>query len=109
MSEEQDQAIAKRLKAAREQSGLSQLIVSQKLRLQRPAISEIEAGRRKVSAGELSILAKLYHVSLDWLTSEGTGQPEKLELAARRLADMKPEELDRIMDLLKSLRDPDKK
>ena len=109
MSEEQNQALARRLKAAREQAGLSQEIVSRKLDLNRPAISEIEAGRRKVSATELSVLSDLYHVSMDWLMSGGTGQPEKLELAARSLAKLKPKDLDRIMDLLKSLREPDKK
>ena len=40
--------IAERLKKARELSGLSQAQVALKLNVQRPAISEIEAGRRKV-------------------------------------------------------------
>jgi len=109
VSEEQSLALAKRLKAAREQAGLSQEAVAQKLGLKRPAVSEFEAGRRKVSARELVILAGIYHVSMEWLTSEGTGQPEKFELAARGLLALKSDDLDRILDLIRSLRDPDKK
>ena len=57
-------AIASRLKAAREQAGLTQAQVAKILGLHRPSISEIEAGRRSVSAEELVTLAETYGVSV---------------------------------------------
>ena len=52
--------LAQRLKEAREYLGLSQECVSQQTRIPRPAISEAEAGRRKVESLELKRLAALY-------------------------------------------------
>lgn len=59
--------IACRLRAARMKIGLSQLHVAQHLGLQRPSVSEIEAGRRAVTAEELVCLAEIYGVSLPWI------------------------------------------
>lgn len=56
-----------RLRAAREESGLTQKCVADRLGLHRPAISEMEAGRRKVTSEELVIMAQLYGVSVSWL------------------------------------------
>jgi transcriptional regulator with XRE-family HTH domain len=63
-------AIANKLKAARERVGLTQAQVARILGLHRPSISEIEAGRRSVSAEELATLAETYKVSLDWLVGQ---------------------------------------
>jgi transcriptional regulator with XRE-family HTH domain len=52
--------LAQRLKEAREYLGLSQDYVSQQTRIPRPAISEVEAGRRRVESLELKRLAALY-------------------------------------------------
>jgi transcriptional regulator with XRE-family HTH domain len=99
-------AIATRLKTAREQAGLSQGQVARLLGLHRPSVSEMEAGRRSVSAEELVSLAKTYGVSVDWLTGADTPDPERdrLELAARELSKLKKQDLDRILQLLASLR-----
>jgi transcriptional regulator with XRE-family HTH domain len=97
--------IAQRLQAARKQAGLSQGQVARLLDLQRPAISEIEAGRRKVSAEELSRLAEIYDVSVSWITNSGPEMPDPaVELAARGLAKLKPEDLETVLHLLRSLR-----
>lgn len=105
MSEKQRKMIAKRLRAAREQAGLSQGQVAIEFGLQRPTVSEIEAGRRKVSGEELQNFAKLYKVSISWLANE---KPEvenpAVELAARELAKLKSDDFDNIMNLLKTLR-----
>jgi transcriptional regulator with XRE-family HTH domain len=93
---------------ARDLAGLSQGQVAKMLGLHRPTISEMEAGRRKVTAGELSELAKIYGVSISWLV----GSPEeeedldhdRIELAARELTKLKPEDLDRVLFLLSALR-----
>lgn len=99
------QAIAARVRAARIQAGLSQGQVARILEVQRPTISEIEAGRRKVAAEELARFADVYGVSLSWLTAN---EPEmsdpEVELAARELAKLKKEDLDAVMRLLRTLR-----
>lgn len=105
MSDDLRRAIAQRLRLARENAGLSQGQVAKKLDLQRPSVSEIEAGRRRVSAEELASLAALYHVDTMWLTGEATSvDTDRIELAARELAKLKPDDLNRVMDLLKALR-----
>lgn len=102
-------SMATRLRAARENSGLSQGQVAKMLQLQRPAISEIEAGRRKVSAEELVHLTEIYDVSASWVT---TGDSEiddpSIELAARELKKLKKDDLERLMQLLKTLRKAEK-
>ena len=60
--------LAERLRLAREQAGLSQGQVARLLDMHRPTISEIEAGRRKVTAEELAVFSQTYEVSVAWLT-----------------------------------------
>ncbi len=101
------EAIAQRLRMARDLAGLSQSQVAGILGLPRPSISEIEAGRRKVSAGELSRLSEIYDVSINWLTcveDESDSNKARIELAARELTKLKPEDLDRVLGLLETLR-----
>ncbi|MGH9888463.1 MAG: helix-turn-helix domain-containing protein, partial [bacterium] len=59
--------VAARLREARKLAGLSQQQTATLLGLHRPTISEIEAGRRKVSAEELRDFSKLYEIGVDWL------------------------------------------
>jgi transcriptional regulator with XRE-family HTH domain len=98
-------AIASRLRAAREQAGLSQGQVARLLGLQRPTISEIEAGRRRVPAEELARLAGVYDVSISWLATDSSDVNDPaLELAARELAKLKKEDLDSVLTLLRRLK-----
>jgi transcriptional regulator with XRE-family HTH domain len=99
-------AIAARLKAAREQAGLTQGQVARLLGLHRPSVSEIEAGRRSVSAEELPVLADTYGVSLEWLLNGEAGNVSRIryEMAARKLSNMRQEDLDQLMQLLASLK-----
>lgn len=101
--------IASRLRLAREQAGLSQGQVAKLMNMHRPSISEIEAGRRKVSADELTEFSRLYDVSVAWLinSEEADEQRDRIELAARELSRLKPEDLDKIIDLLAALRRDD--
>ena len=100
--------IAERLKAARQLAGLSQGHVAKILGLHRPSISEIEAGNRRVSADELARFAETYDVAVDWLlgTAPETLDPQdpRLELAARELAKLKPNDLARLLRLLAAMR-----
>jgi len=100
--------VARRLRTAREMAGLSQGQVARMLDIHRPSVSEAEAGRRRVPAEELSELAKIYGVSVNWLSGFGDdkldpGNP-RVELAARELGKLKPEDLDRVLQLLAALR-----
>ncbi len=98
-------AIAARLRAAREQSGLSQGQAAKILGLLRPTISEIEAGRRRVAAEELAGFARIYGVSISWLADDRSEVADPAaELAARELAKLKPDDFDNVMKLLRALR-----
>jgi len=90
---------------AREHAGLSQGQVAKLLDFNRPTISEIEAGRRKVSTDELTSFSKIYDVSTSWLLEEKAEIPDPaVELAARELSKLKKEDLDSILRLLRTLR-----
>lgn len=100
--------IATRLRLARERAGLTQGQVAKLLGLHRPSVSEIEAGRRRVSAEELAQMAKTYAVSVSWLTGSDVDsadeQQDRIQLAARELEKLKPQDLDKLLDLLSSLK-----
>ncbi len=93
-----------RLREARKLAGLSQSQVAKLLNLHRPAISEMEAGRRRVTAEEIIILAELYQVQPTWLLGEGEVSLDindsRLKLAARELQKLKPDDLQRLLNLL---------
>ena len=89
-------------------AGLSQAQVARLLDLHRPAVSEIEAGKRRVSAEELAQLAGLFDVSVAWLIGETAEALEsddpRVQLAARELKRLKPDSLDRLMRVLAAIR-----
>ena len=101
--------IAERLRLAREQAGLSQGQVARLLGKHRPTISEIEAGRRRVSAEEVGVFADIYEVSATWLLGregDSTGLDDRVQLAARELAKLRPDDLERVLNLLGTMREP---
>jgi transcriptional regulator with XRE-family HTH domain len=96
--------IAERLKEARILAGLSQENAAKILDIQRPAISEIESGKRKVSAEELIQFSKLYKVSTNWLLlkeDEDAEMDEQLKVAARELSKMSEEDRKKLLEILK--------
>ena len=101
-------AIAARLREARVAAGLSQGQVAKVLQMHRPTITEIEAGNRRVSAEELSTFASTYDVTVAWLAGDSPEQLQtddpRLQLAARELSKLKPDDLDRLLRLLASMR-----
>jgi transcriptional regulator with XRE-family HTH domain len=109
MAKDKKTTIAARMRAAREAAGLSQGQVARKLKMHRPTISEIEAGRRTLTAEELPIFSKLYGVETWWLAC---AEPEeklgadmaKYHLAARHLSKMKQSDFDRLMELIQMMR-----
>jgi transcriptional regulator with XRE-family HTH domain len=99
--------LARRLRTAREHAGLSQGQVAKLLQMHRPTVSEIEAGRRKVSSEEVAEFASIYEVSLAWLLgseAEGEELDDRVRLAARDLTKLKAEDLDKVLRLLATIR-----
>jgi transcriptional regulator with XRE-family HTH domain len=114
MTEQHDskrELLASRLREARKMAGVSQGQVARLLDMHRPTISEIEAGNRRVSAEELTKFAEIYDVTISWLLAETAEQLEtddpRLQLAARELSKLKPDDLDRLLRLLASMRNSD--
>lgn len=109
--EDQRQRVADRLREARKLAGLSQGKVAQMMSLHRPAVSEIEGGNRRVSAEELTQFAKIYDVNVTWLlgavSEETEGTDPKVQMAARELSKLKPENLDRLLRILAAMRADD--
>ena len=102
------QAIASRLRLAREMAGLTQGQVAKAQGWHRPTVSEIEAGRRKVSAEEVAALAEMYGVNVPWVIGEedeeANGAADRVKLAARELNKLRDEDLDRVVQLIQALR-----
>jgi transcriptional regulator with XRE-family HTH domain len=104
------QMLGERLKEAREYVGLKQEDVAKKLGIPRSALSNIEAGSRKVDAIELAQLAKLYQRPMAWFTDEDSNStshkmPEEVAHLARAAATLSQQdraELARFADFLKS-------
>lgn len=106
--EKKQQQIAVRARVARENAGLSQGQAAKHLTIPRPSLTEVEAGRRKISAGELTVMAKLYGVSLAWLACEDdeSDDPDRdrIQLAAREIAGLKEADLANVLQLVRSIR-----
>lgn len=62
-----DRELGKRIRCLRDQRGLSQEDLAERLGINRVAISQIENGERKVCAEEMNQLAKIFDTSLDVL------------------------------------------
>ena len=101
--------VAKRLRAARTNAGLSQGQVAKMMRMHRPTISQIEAGIRKISSTEISEFAEIYDVKAAWILGEAPETIEttdpKLQLAARELGKLKPDDLNRLLKLIAAMKD----
>jgi len=95
--------IGARLRQARELAGLSQAQAAKLMGLHRPAVTEMETETRKVSAGELRDLAKLYKVSVEWLAGESSDGTQTVKIAARRLGALSKKDLKSVMRIVDSL------
>ncbi len=88
-------------------AGLTQGQVAKIRGWHRPTVSEIEAGRRRVSADELTSLAELYGVSVSWIVEEDEQlslASARARLAARELSKLRDEDLDRLLKLIRTFR-----
>lgn len=60
----------KRLKDLREDNDYTQEVIAEKLKISRPQYSLYENGKRDIPVDLLSILAKLYNTSIDFIVGD---------------------------------------
>jgi transcriptional regulator with XRE-family HTH domain len=105
-SEEGWQALGERLRAAREYIGYSQAEVARALDLTRPAVTNMEQGRRKVSGLELAALARLYRRPYEYFLGETTEAEDPtvqaLFRAAKDLSDRDRQQVVQFAEFLRS-------
>lgn len=92
------EALATKLKTAREYVGLSQEEVAAMLKIPRSAVSLMEKGERKVDALELKSLAHIYQRNVHYFTGteELAGLPEEVAHLARTASKLKPKDLEEL-------------
>lgn len=99
VDQEERRVLGERLREARRYLGLKQEEVAQYLKIQRSALSEIEAGNRRVEALELNRLAKLYRQPVSYFIGEDDAEatlPVDVAHLARRAADLSRQDRDEL-------------
>ncbi len=82
--------IGLRIKELREKADMSQESLAQKMKMSRPAITQIEKGTRKVSAEELVNFSQMFHVPVDGILNQGK-EPEVFLQEERAAKAAKPQ------------------
>ena len=104
--ENDKEKLQQRLKEAREYLGISQAKVAEYLQIPRSGVSEIESGKRAISALELQRLAKLYQKPTSWFTEDVVeGVPADVEFLARTATELSQtdrSELQKFAEFLKA-------
>ena len=98
--------IGTRLREAREYLNFSQEEVATALGVSRPAVTNMEAGSRKVEALELDKLARLYGRSVTYLISgeDENATDERVAFAARALHGLTGRDLEEVTNFANYLR-----
>src|SRR5438445_13298008 len=88
---------------ARMRAGMSRAAVAEALGVRRPAIWEIEMEKRGVKAEELAAMAKLYGVSVTWLTKRASSRArdDRAELAAEVMAHLSDDAINRLNNAIR--------
>lgn len=98
-------AMGKRLRSAREYVGLSQDDVAEYLGVSRPAVTNMEAGNRKVSADELARLARLYRRPYEYFIGEETESEDVTTTALYRVTrDLSDRDREQVLQFAQFLR-----
>jgi transcriptional regulator with XRE-family HTH domain len=86
------------LRQARDRAKVSTVEAARELGVRRPAIWEIEHGKRRCEAQELAKLARLYGVSVSWLLGRASSRArdDRADLAAELLAHLSDDALGRL-------------
>jgi transcriptional regulator with XRE-family HTH domain len=85
-----DAAIGGRLRRARAEAGVTQAGAAADLGVSRSAVSELEAGTRRLAAAELARCAALYRRTPAWFLDGGAEADGPAEAVARLVAGMPP-------------------
>lgn len=93
------QTVNSRVKKARNELNLSQNYVAEYLGVNRNAIIEIEAGKRKVSAEELEKYSMLFGISADELL-KGRKTKEPSVVFARKFESLDAKDQEEILNLI---------
>ncbi|NKL54500.1 helix-turn-helix domain-containing protein [Rhizobium leguminosarum] len=91
--------IGERLRQAREYLELKQEEAADAVGVSRSALSQIENGRRKVDAVELSKFAQIYGQSIEALTGVANVPPlpESVQALARAATELSPDDRDELL------------
>lgn len=103
--EDESQILGAKLKEAREYIGLKQDQVAAHLGIPRTGVSEIERGKRSVSAIELKKLAYLYQRPVQFFTGDEPAVPADVAFLARTasaLSNSDRKELQRFAEFLQT-------
>lgn len=103
--DDESRVLGAKLREAREYIGLKQDQVATHLGIPRTAVSEIEKGKRSVSALELKKLAHLYQRSVQHFTGDEPAVPADVAFLARTassLSNTDRKELQRFAEFLQS-------
>ena len=92
-------ALYERIKEARTELHLSQDYVAKILGVNRTAIVEIESGKRKVSADELSKFSELFQIPADELLN-GRSTEMPVQMFARRFGALNQADQQEILNLI---------
>ena len=76
--------LARRLRQAREEAGISQQEVADAIGIHRTSVTQLETGNRSVSTLELTKLAALYGRDVTWLLSERAPEEDDVLVALHR-------------------------
>lgn len=87
-----------RLRQCREQAGLSQKQVAVSLGVKSPSVSNWENGRTNPSSRNLQMLAKLYHVNMEYLTGASDEKAVDIPVLGRIPAGIPIEAIEDIID-----------
>jgi len=95
----EQQAVGRRLRSARETLGLTQEDAAGALGIQRTSVIAMEAGKRNVSALELRRLARLYRRSVAWILGEEPDAELVGDSGAlyRATAELSPEDKEQVL------------
>lgn len=110
-SDERRLAVAARLRDAREYLGMSQDAVAHAVGLSRPAVTNLEAGLRKVDSIELDQLARLYGRPVEYFLNgeDQAGRSKQVDFLARKLDGLSTKDLDEVARFADFLRSSPKK
>jgi transcriptional regulator with XRE-family HTH domain len=100
------QLLGQRLREAREALGLPQAAVADHLNIPRPSVSDLEAGRRRVTFLELKQLAALYRRPLSYFSGEDTDiHDETSQALYRTTAQLNDDDREQVLRFAQFLRD----